>query len=81
MSNPSERHSPLITALRAALALIPVLALLAGPFFLNRTRPFILGLPFLMFWVSAWAVIAAAAMGGVYWLDPRRKAQGEAGGD
>ena len=77
MSNHSERHSPLITAVRAALALIPVLALLVGPFFLNRTRPFILGLPFLMFWVSAWAVIAAGAMGALYWLDPRRKSDAE----
>ncbi len=80
MSNPSEHHSPLITAVRGALALIPVIALLVGPFFLNRIRPMILGLPFLMFWVSAWAVIAAAAMGGVYWLDPRRKAGDKAGG-
>ena len=77
MSNPSDRHSPLITAVRAALALIPVIALLVGPFFLNHTRPFVLGLPFLMFWVSAWAVIAAVAMGGVYWLDPRRKTHGK----
>ena len=78
MSNPSEHHSPLITAARTTLALIPVLAILVGPFFLNRTRPFVLGLPFLMFWVSAWAVIAALAMGGVYWLDPRRKTHGKA---
>lgn len=78
MPNSSEHHSPLITFVRAALALIPVLALLVGPFFLNHTRPFIFGLPFLMFWVSAWAIIAAAAMGGVYWLDPRRKTYGKA---
>ncbi len=78
MSNPSEHHPRLITAVRAALALIPVIAMLVGPFFLNRTRPFVLGLPFLMFWVSAWAVIAAVAMGGVYWLDPRRKTHGKA---
>ena len=77
MSNLSERHSPLITSVRAALALIPILALLVGPFFLNRTQPFILGMPFLMFWVSAWAIIAAGAMGGVYWLDPRRRADPE----
>jgi len=78
MSNPSERHSPLVTAVRVALALIPVIALLVGPFFLNRTRPLVLGLPFLMFWISAWAVVAAAAMGCVYWLDPRRKTHGKA---
>ncbi|MGA7965298.1 MAG: DUF3311 domain-containing protein [Gammaproteobacteria bacterium] len=77
MSSRSEHHSPLITAVRALLALVPILALLVGPFFLNRTRPFILGLPFLLFWISAWAVIAAAAMGGVYWLDPRRRSDAE----
>jgi hypothetical protein len=77
MNFSGEHHPRLITTVRAALALIPVIALLVGPFFLNRTRPFILGLPFLMFWISAWAVIAAAAMGGVYWLDPRRKTHGK----
>jgi len=77
MSNHSEHHSPLITAVRVLLVLVPILALLVGPFFLNRTRPFILGLPFLMFWVSAWAVIAAGAMGGLYWLDPRRQSDAE----
>lgn len=77
MSNRSERASPLITTVRAVVALIPVVALLVGPFFLNRTRPFVFGLPFLMFWVSLWAVVGAAGMGAVYWLDPRRRAPPE----
>lgn len=77
MSNHSEHHPPRITALRVALAVVPVAALLIGPFFLNRTRPFVLGMPFLMFWVSLWAVLAACAMGGVYLLDPRRHGTGE----
>lgn len=74
MSSRSEGAPRAVTLLRAALALAPVIALLAGPFFLDRARPFVLGLPFLMFWVSAWAVLGALSMGLVYWLDPRRRA-------
>lgn len=73
MSKNSEHRAPLITTVRVVLALVPIMALLIGPFFLNRTQPFVLGLPFLMFWVCAWAVITAGAMGVVYWLDPHRR--------
>ncbi|MGH8127452.1 MAG: DUF3311 domain-containing protein [Gammaproteobacteria bacterium] len=63
-----------LTGVRIALTLIAPLAILCGPFFLNRVQPFVLGLPFLMFWISAWTVGTALAMGLVYWLDPRRRA-------
>lgn len=59
--------------LRVAIAAIPALAILAGVFFVNRAEPFVLGLPFLFFWVSVWVVGTALAMALVYLLDPRNR--------
>ncbi len=33
------------------LALIPVLCLVVGPIFANSVTPYVLGMPFLLFWV------------------------------
>lgn len=59
--------------LRALLGLVPFVGILAGVFFVNRVTPFVLGLPFLLFWVAAWAIFAALAMALVYLLDPRTR--------
>ena len=52
------------------LAVIPFVGLLGGVFFANRVEPFVLGLPFLMFWVVLWVVLSAGIMGVIYALDP-----------
>ena len=44
------------------LAFIPPLALLAGLRFANRVEPYVLGLPFLLFWIVAWVVATSATM-------------------
>jgi len=36
------------------LAVLPFLAMLVGPFFLNRVSPPVLGMPFLLAWLVAW---------------------------
>lgn len=59
--------------LRVVLSLMPAAGLLVGVFFVNRSEPLILGLPFLLFWVSAWAVAGALIMGVVYLLDPANR--------
>lgn len=59
--------------LRVLLALVPVAAILGGAFFANRIRPFVLGLPFFVFWICAAAVATAALMGLVYLLDPANR--------
>jgi hypothetical protein len=51
------------------LAAVPFVGVLAGIFFANRVEPYVLGLPFALFWVIAWVVVAAGVMAIVYRLD------------
>ncbi len=54
-------------------ALLPTIGLLAGIPFANRVEPFVLGLPFLLFWIVAWVVATSAIMGVIWWLDHSRR--------
>ena len=54
-----------------ALSALPFLGILVGIFFANRTEPFVLRLPFALFWVTLWVVLTAAIMALVYRLDHR----------
>jgi hypothetical protein len=56
------------------LALIPFIALVGGAFFANRVEPYVLGLPFFMFWIVLWVVLSSLVMAIVYRLDPRNRA-------
>jgi Protein of unknown function (DUF3311) len=58
-----------------ALAGLPFLGILVGMFFANSVEPYVLGLPFAMFWVVMWVVLAAAIMAVVYRLDARDRAR------
>jgi hypothetical protein len=53
------------------LAAVPALGLLGGVPFANRVHTLVLGLPFLLFWIVAWVVLAAVCMGVLYRLDHR----------
>ncbi|CCM79956.1 MULTISPECIES: DUF3311 domain-containing protein [Rhizobium] len=57
------------------LALIPVLV---APFFLNRVEPFLLGMPFVLAWLSLMLVLTSVAMACIYVVD---KASGAHGSD
>jgi hypothetical protein len=59
--------------LQHVLAAIPFLGVLVGIFFANRVEPYVLGLPFAMFWVVMWVVLASAIMAVVYRLDQRER--------
>jgi hypothetical protein len=54
-----------------ALSPLPFLGILVGIFFANRTEPFVLGLPFALFWVTLWVLLTAVIMAVVYKLDER----------
>lgn len=57
MNNRVVRHVVLLV-----LSTVPVTGLLIGAFVANRTQPYILGLPFLLFWISAWVLATALCM-------------------
>jgi hypothetical protein len=55
-----------------ALTALPFLGVLVGIFFVNTVEPFVLGMPFAMFWLVLWVVLTAAIMALVGALDRRR---------
>jgi hypothetical protein len=57
--------------LQHGLAALPFLGILVGIFFANRTEPFVLGLPFALFWVTLWVLLTAGIMAVIYTLDHR----------
>jgi Protein of unknown function (DUF3311) len=56
-----------------ALSALPLAGILVGIFFANRTEPYVLGLPFALFWLLAWVVLAAGIMAVVHRLDDRER--------
>ena len=55
------------------LAALPFLGLLGGIPFANRVTPFVLGLPFILFWIVLWVVLTAVIMWVIYATDPRNR--------
>jgi hypothetical protein len=55
------------------LAVIPFLALIVGPFFVNRATPPILDLPLLLAWIVAWVVLTSVIMAVIYAADPANR--------
>ena len=55
------------------LAVVPFLALLVGPFFVNRVSPSVLDLPFLLAWIVAWILLTSAIMAVIYAADPANR--------
>lgn len=49
---------------------MPFLAILVGPWFLNRVTPLVLGLPLLLAWMVLWIVLTSIIMGVIYLSDP-----------
>jgi hypothetical protein len=60
----TKRH-PLVAFL---LALVPVVALVAGLPFVNRIHPIVLGLPFLLFWILGWVLVTPIFLAVAYFL-------------
>jgi Protein of unknown function (DUF3311) len=54
-----------------ALSALPFVGILGGIFFSNRVQPYVLGLPFALFWVTLWVILTALIMAVVYRLDHR----------
>lgn len=59
------------------LAALPFLGILVGVSFANRVEPFVLGMPFILFWIVAWVLLTSVIMAIVYRLDPTNREDGE----
>ena len=68
-----DENAPTAARLRPyhLLALLPTLGLLGGVTFANRVEPYVLGLPFLLFWVVMWVVLTSGIMALITSLDSR----------
>jgi hypothetical protein len=55
------------------LAALPFVGILGGIPFANRVEPYVLGLPFILFWILMWVVLTSIIMGVVYLLDPTNR--------
>jgi hypothetical protein len=60
--------------LRFTLAVLPFVGMLVAIPWVNRTEPYVLGMPFLLFWIVVWVALTSACMTVVYWSDPANKA-------
>ncbi|MDQ4126928.1 MAG: DUF3311 domain-containing protein [Actinomycetota bacterium] len=59
------------------LAALPFLGILVGVAFANRVEPFVLGMPFILFWIVAWVLLTSVIMAVVYRLDPSNREDAE----
>lgn len=55
------------------LGALPFIGILGGIIFADRVEPFVLGLPFILFWIVIWVILTSAIMGIVYRLDPQNR--------
>lgn len=62
---------------RHALALVPFAAFFVGVPLANRVEPYVLGLPFLLFWIVACVVMTSAIMWLLAVLDRRERRRAE----
>jgi hypothetical protein len=53
-------------AVSMVIAFAPAAALVGGLPFVNRLEPFVLGLPFLLFWFAAWVAITPVFLAAAY---------------
>jgi hypothetical protein len=60
-----------VSSLRVVLAAIPIAALTIAVPFVNRIEPRVFGLPFLLFWLTAWVVLTPAFIWGIGRLEKR----------
>lgn len=51
------------------LAAIPPTGVILGAFVANRVTPYVLGMPFLLFYIVAWVILTAPILAVVYHFD------------
>ena len=59
------------TKIALGLALTPFLMLVLALPFVNRVGPFVLGLPFLLFWIVLWVFLTPFILMAAYWAEKK----------
>jgi hypothetical protein len=55
------------------LSFIPFIGMLGMLPFVNKVNPYILGMPFILFWIVMWVILTSVIMAIIYRLDPSNK--------
>ncbi|RNB87654.1 DUF3311 domain-containing protein [Brevibacillus fluminis] len=53
------------------LAFLPFIGVLVGTPFANRVSPYVLGMPFILFWIVMWVVLTSFIMAIIFKFDPK----------
>ncbi|MGD0782023.1 MAG: DUF3311 domain-containing protein [Candidatus Aminicenantales bacterium] len=61
------------------LGSVPFLTLVLALPFVNRLRPLIFGMPFILFWILFWILITPALLFAAYRWESRRRRSGDGG--
>lgn len=64
-------------SLQFTLAVLPFVGMLVLIPWVNRTEPYVWGLPFLLFWIVVWVALTSVCMTVIYLSDPANKAGAE----
>lgn len=59
------------------LLILPFIGMIGCLPFVNHIEPYVLGLPFLLFWIVLWMILSSVILAIVYRFDPDNK-EGEA---
>ncbi|NDZ79993.1 DUF3311 domain-containing protein [Streptomyces sp. SID10853] len=68
---PAPKPRPAGRALLPLLATVPFIGILGGIWFADRVKPYVLGMPFILFWIVLWVALISVVMAVIYQLDPR----------
>jgi hypothetical protein len=74
-----EARMPKGTKIALGFALIPFLMLVLALPFVNRVKPFVLGLPFLLFWIVLWVFLTPFILMAAYWAEKKFNKNGRKG--
>lgn len=55
------------------LSVLPFIGMLGFLPLVNRVEPYVLGMPFILFWFVLWVVLTSATIGVIYVLDPANR--------
>ena len=59
------------------LGVLPFIGMLGGIPFVNRVEPYVLGMPFVLFWIVLWVVLTSVMMAFLNKIDPATKEDGQ----